>query len=189
MNSAMRETIRKVLKNPDTNVVIGMTPREASDALKDYRWDIVQDYLAESRGDWSRTEYISEYCPEFKIVMEWNGWTGQVELVATRIEKDNTLAEELKESLAIVLADKYAVVEHRDCDFFDIDAFIENQGWELYRATCIFQPGWCHYIYGNDNYPDLRLILAWKRGNKLAALWTMDSDMVEDEPSYEEYNR
>ena len=184
----MREIIRKVLKNPGTNVVIGMTPREASDALQDYKWNIVQDYLAESREDWSCTEYVSEYCPLFKITMQWNGWTGQVELVATCIEEKDTLTEDLKQGLEKVLATTYSVVEYRDCDFFDVDAFIENQGWELYRATCIFQPGWCHYIYGNDNYPDLRLVLAWKLDNKIAALWTMDSDMVKDEPSYEEYN-
>ena len=88
MNSVMRETILKVLKNPDTNVVIGMTPREANDALKDYKWNIVQDYLAESREDWSCAEYFSEYCPLFKITMLWNGWTGQVELVGTAIEED-----------------------------------------------------------------------------------------------------
>lgn len=185
----MRSLINRATECFDKNVEVEwLTPNEVSEFLTENGWTLSEITAGNSYNEESHANYINDASPNVVLTMKWNGWTGQVELVATRIEKDNTLAEELKESLAIVLADKYAVVEHRDCDFFDIDAFIENQGWELYRATCVFQPGWCHYIYGSDNYPDLRLILAWKRGNKLAALWTMDSDMVEDEPNYEEYN-
>lgn len=179
----MKVLMWELLDKPDTSIVVNTTPSKVDYALKRYGWSVAQECLAESR-----VEYISKYFTEFKIIMKWDGWTGKVEVMATHLKNEDTLTEDLKQGLEKVLATTYSVVEYRDCDLFDVDAFIENQGWELYRATCIFQPGWCHYIYGNDNYPDRRLILAWKLDNKLAALWTMDSDMVEDEPSYEEYN-
>lgn len=172
----MRETIRKILKNPDTNVVIGKTPREASDALKDYGWNIVQDYLAESREDWSCTEYVGEYCPDFKITMLWNGWTGQVELVATCIGEESTLTKGLRS----VLTNTHSVVAYQDYDFIEINKFIESRGWELYRATATIRRGWCHYIYRNIDYPDRKLILAWDPEFNIAELRTALKDDVEE---------
>lgn len=185
----MRSLINRATEYFDKNVEVErLTPNEVNEFLAENRWTLNEITTGSCYDEESYANYINNAYPNVVLTMKWNGWTGQVELVATHIEKDNTLAEELRESLEIVLADKYAVVEHRDYDFFDVDKFFESQGWELYRATCIFQPGWCHYIYGHDNYPDIRLVLAWKVGHQIAALWTMDSDLIGDEPNYEEYN-
>lgn len=178
----MRSLINRATECFDKNVEVEqLTPDEVSEFLKENGWTLNEITTGNCYNEESYANYINAASPNVVLTMKWNGWTGQVELVATRIEEESSLTKELKEGLEKVLNATYDVAEYRDYDFFDVDAFIENQGWELYRATCMFQPGWCHYIYGNDNYPDLRLVLAWKLKHKIAALWTMDSDMVVDE--------
>ena len=178
----MRSLINRATECFNKNVEVEqLTPDEVSEFLKENGWTLNEITTGNCYNEEGYANYINDASPNVVLTMKWNGWTGQVELVATHIEEESSLTKELKEGLEKVLNATYDVVEYRDYDFFDVDTFIENQGWELYRATCIFQPGWCHYIYGNDDYPDLRLVLAWKLDYKIAALWTMDSDMVVDE--------
>lgn len=172
----MKNIIFNLLEKPDTSIVMSTPPQKVNESLNDLGWDIVQDYLAESREDWSCAEYVSEYYPEFKIIMQWNGWTEQVELVATCIGEEGTLTKGLRR----VLANTHSVMVYQDYDFVEINKFIESRGWELCRATATIRRGWCHYIYRNIDYPNRKLILAWDPVFNITELRTAPNDEVED---------
>ena len=84
----MKNIINKALKNLDTNIVIGMTPKEADMFLGENGWELGEVSTGYCCDDWSSVDYVCKYYPNVKLIMMWNGWTGQVELVATAIEED-----------------------------------------------------------------------------------------------------
>ena len=176
-NKVMGNVIDRVVENPDINVKVEwMTPSEVDEFLETEEWRIVQEYLAESRGDWNYTEYQHNYYPNIKLTMEWNGWTGQVELVATHIEEEDPLMRGLREVLVTV----HHVVAYQNYDFIEVNKFIESQDWELCRATATILHGWCHYIYRNARYPDRKLVLAWEPEFNIIELRTVFNDEMED---------
>lgn len=85
----MNEDLCLALTNLDTNVkVVGYTPQETDEFLERVGWELCEVATGCCCDDWSYAEYINDGCPDIKLTMEWNGWTGQVELVATAIEED-----------------------------------------------------------------------------------------------------
>lgn len=173
----MKNVIHKLLDNPGTNLVMGSTPDKLNDSLRYYDWNVTSEYPGENCTDWSYVEYVSEYFPDFKITMKWKGWTGKVELVATRIEEEDTLIKGFRR----VLVDTNYVMMYQNYDFTEIGKFVESKGWEFYKAITTVRWGWCHYIYHNIDYPNRELILAWDPVSNIAELRTMLNNEVEDE--------
>lgn len=85
----MRNIIDRAVENLDTNICIkGVSPSEVDEFLDEYGWELGEVTTGYCCDDWSYVEYINDAYPDIKLTMEWNGWTGQVELVATVIEED-----------------------------------------------------------------------------------------------------
>ena len=85
----MSDIIIKAIKNPNTNVVISMTPIETDVFLSENGWELRGKTTTGYRCDnWDCIDYVCKYYPSVRLTMMWNGWTGEVKLVATHIEED-----------------------------------------------------------------------------------------------------
>ena len=73
----------------DTNIEIkGITPIEVDEFLNENGWQMGEVFTGHCCDEWNQAEYVNDAYPGIKLTMEWNGWTGEVELVATAIEGD-----------------------------------------------------------------------------------------------------
>ena len=85
----MKNIIDRAIESLDTNIYVkGVSPSEVDAFLERVGWELGEVSTGYCCDDWSYAEYINDECPGVKLTMEWNGWTGQVELVATTIEED-----------------------------------------------------------------------------------------------------
>ena len=84
----MKNIIDRAIENLDTNIYVkGASPSEVDEFLDEHGWEMGEVTTGYCCDDWSFADYVNDAYPGVKLTMEWNGWVGQVELVATAIEE------------------------------------------------------------------------------------------------------